>query len=349
LWSLGSWWLGEALQATKESAMIPIRRQFLRLAGAAVAASAIPKIGVAQPNYPEKPIRIFVGFAAGGPADILSRLLGEKLSEAWGKPVVVESVTGAGGNIATERVVKAAPDGHTLLMAASAMIVVNPSLYKKLSFDPARDLAPISQVGFTPNILVVHNDVPARSVDELVGLARAQPSQLTFGSGGVGSSNHLSGELLKSMARIDMQHVPYRGIVQAVPDLLGGRLTMLFANAPNVRPLVREGKLRGLAVTSPKRSYAASELPTMAEVGFPGFDVTAWFGLMAPSATPPAIIAKLHRETVRATALPDVRARLEENGIEMIGGSPAEFAAVIRSESRFWAKVIKEAGVNLPH
>ena len=219
----------------------------------------------------------------------------------------------------------------------------------KLPFDPAKDLAPISQVGFTPNILVVHNDVPARSVDELVGLARTQPGKLTFGSGGVGSSNHLSGELLKSMARIDMQHVPYRGIAQAVPDLLGGRLSMLFGKAPNVRSLAREGQLRALAVTSLKRLSAAPELPTMTELGFRGFDVTTWFGLMAPSGTPPAIIAKLHHETAKATALPDVRGMLEENGIELIGGSPAEFAAVISSETRFWAKLIKEAGVNLPH
>jgi tripartite-type tricarboxylate transporter receptor subunit TctC len=324
-----------------------LMRPFLRLAVAAVTASALPAIGVAQPNYPEKPIRILVGFAAGGPADIVSRLLGEKLSEAWGKPVLVESVTGASGNLATDRVVKAAPDGYTLLMAASAMIVVNPSLYPKLSFDPAADLAPISQVGFTPNILVVHNDVPADSVHKLVELAGAQPGKLTFGSGGVGSSNHLSGELFRSLARVDIQHVPYRGIAQAVPDLLGGRLTMLFGNAPNVWPLVREGKLRALAVTSLKRSPSAPELPAMTESGFPGFDVTTWFGLMAPRGTPAAIVAKLHQEVARIIALPAVRGRLEEHGIEVIGSSPAELAAVITSESRFWAKVIKESGIKL--
>ena len=324
-----------------------IRRQFLRLAGAAAAACAIPRTGGAQQNYPDKPVRILLGFAAGGPGDILSRVLGEKLSEAWGKAVVIESVTGAGGNIATGRVAKALPDGYTLLMASSGMIVVNPSLYEKLPFDPAKDLAPISQVGLTPNILVVHNELPAKSVDDLVGLARAQPGKLTFGSGGVGSSNHLCGELFKSMAHIDIAHVPYRGVAQAVPDLLGGRLSMIFANAPNVRSLVQEGKLRGLAVTSLKRTSAAPQLPTIAEVGFPGFDVSTWFALFAPRGTPAAIIAKLQDDTVRAIARPDVRGRLEEHAIEVIGSSPMELASIITSETRFWAKVIRESGIKL--
>jgi tripartite-type tricarboxylate transporter receptor subunit TctC len=327
--------------------MTLVRRRFLRLAGAAVTAGAIPASGRTQPSYAEKPIRILLGFAAGGPGDILARVLGEKLSEALGKPVVIESVTGAGGNIATERVAKAAPDGHTLLMATSGMIVVNPSLYRNLSFDPQKDLAPISQVGFTPNILVVHNDVPVHSIGELVALARAQPGKLTFGSGGIGSSNHLAGALFKSMAGIDIQHVPYRGVAQAIPDLLGGRLTMLFGNAPNVQPLVREGKLRALAVTSSKRSVSAPELSTMSEAGFAGFDVTVWLGLFAPRGTAASIIAKLYDETLRAITLPGVRGRLEEFGIEVIGSSPAEFTSTISSESQFWAKLIREFDITL--
>lgn len=327
--------------------MALIRRELFRMAGATVAASAVAAIGFAQSNYPAKPIRLLVGFAAGGPADIVSRLLGDKLSVNWGQPVVVESVTGAGGNLATERVAKAAPDGYTLLMASSPMIVVNPSLYPKLSFDPTRDLAPISQIGATPNILVVHHQVPAKSVQDLVELARTQPGRLTFGSGGTGSSNHLSGELFKSLARIDIQHVPYRGIAQAIPDLLGGRLTMLFANAPNVQSLVREGKLRALAVTSLKRLPAVPDLPTMTEIGFPGFDVTTWFGLFAPSRTSAAILAQLHHETMKAIKLPDVRDRLDEQGIGVIGSSPQELASIISYESRFWAKVIAESGVKL--
>lgn len=318
------------------------RRQFLLLAGATLAANAIPTFGVAEPNYPEKPIRIIVGFAAGGPADVLSRLLGEKLSETWSKAVTVESVTGAGGNLATDRVARAAPDGYTLLMATSGMIVVNPILYQ---VDPTKNLAPIAQVGFTPNVLVVHNDVPATNVHELVNLARGQPGKLTFGSGGIGSSNHLSGELFKSKAGIDIQHVPYRGITQAVPDLLGARLTMLFGNAPTVLPLVQQGKLRALAVTSLKRSRAAPNLPTMDESGLPGFDVATWYGLFAPIGTPKAVVAKLHRETVRVMRFPEVSERIDENGIEIIGSSPEELASVIVAENLFWAKVLK--GVKL--
>ena len=262
-----------------------------------------------------------------------SRLLADRFAVTWGKPVVVESITGAGGNLATERVVRAAPDGHTLLMASSPMIVVNPSLYRKLPFDPVRDLAPISQVGSTPNILVVHNDFSARSVRELVELARAQPGKLTFGSGGVGSSNHLSGELFKSLAQVEMQHVPYRGIAQAVPDLLGGRLSLLFANAPSVRSLVREQRLRALAITSSVRSSDAPELPTMAEAGFPGFEVTTWFGLFAPVGTTASTLAKLHHEAVKTIALPDVRRRLDDQGIDVIGSSPQELASIIGKEN----------------
>lgn len=320
-------------------------RQCLYLAGSLIAASTFCTSALAS-AFPEKPVRILVGFAAGGPADILARVVGEKLAEAWGKPVLVESITGAGGNIAADRVAKAAPDGYTLLMATSGMLVVNPHLYKNLSFDPG-SFAPISQVGFTVNILVVHNDLPAKNVVELVKLARSQPGKLTFGSGGVGSSNHLAGELLKSMAGIDIQHVPYRGIGQAVPDLLAGRLSMLFGNTPNVAPLMREGKLRGLAVTSIRRSPAAPELPTVVESGYGGFDVTTWFGLLGPKGTPPEIIDKLHRDVARVVALPEVRHRLSETGFEVTGNSPAELSSVITSENRFWAKVIKQAGVTL--
>jgi tripartite-type tricarboxylate transporter receptor subunit TctC len=297
-----------------------------------------------QANYPDKPIRILVGFAPAGPADIAARVVGEKLSEAWGKPVVIENVTGAAGNVSAERAAKAAPDGYTLLMTAGATIVINVSLYDKLPFDPVKDLAPISQVVFTPNILALNNDVPARSVAELVALARAQPGVLTFGSAGVGTSQHLAGELFKARAGIKLQHVPYRGIAQVMPDLLGGRLTMVFGNISGVLPLARENKLRAMAVTSLKRSASTPDLPTMAEQGFPGFDATAWFGLMAPAGTPAPILAKLHDETVRILALPDVRKKFGELGMEVIGNSPTEFADVIAAETPVWAKIIKESG-----
>ena len=299
---------------------------------------------VAQSSYPEKPIRIVVGFPPGSSADIVARLLSQKFTEALGKPVVVENVVGAAGNIAAERVAKAAPDGYTLGFAANAQIIINPSLYK-LSFDPVKDFAPISQVYVSPNILVVHNAVTAKSVQELLALARAQPGVLTFATGGSGSSPHLAGELFKSMGRIDIREVPYKGVVAAIPDLLGGRVTMMFSPIPVVLPLVREGKLRALAVTSLKRSPTLSESPTVDESGVRGFEVTLWGGLLAPAGTPAATVRKLQLETVKALAQPDVRAKFADLGLETIGNSPDEFAAVIKSEITQWAKLIKEAGI----
>jgi tripartite-type tricarboxylate transporter receptor subunit TctC len=219
---------------------------------AIVALSLLTANAAAAQTWPDKPIRLLVGFAAGGPTDIAARVVGDRLSEVLGKPVIVENVTGAAGNVATERVAKAAPDGYTLLAAASATIVTNPSLYARLNFDPVKDFAPITQIVTTPNLLVVPNDLPVNSVAELVAYAKAQ-SKLTFGSAGVGTSQHLAGELFKTMAGIDLQHVPYRGISATVPDLLAGRLTMVFGNISAMQPLVREGKARALAVTSPRR------------------------------------------------------------------------------------------------
>ncbi len=298
----------------------------------------------AQTNFPERPIRIYVGFPAGGPPDIAARLLADKFSETWGKPVVVENITGASGNLAIDRAIKSAPDGYTLVMASSA-ITINTSLYEKVSIDPVRDVAPISIAVFTPSILVVNNDVPAKSVRELIALARSQPGKLTFGHAGVGTPAHLSGELFKSMAGINIQPVPYRGIPALLPDLLAGRLTMTLPNMSVVLPLVREGKLRALAAISPARAAAAPDLPTMAEAGLPGFDVPIWFGLMAPAGTPQAIIDVLHRETVRALTTDDVRKRFGGVGMEVVANTPAEFAAVIKSEIPKWAKLIKDAGI----
>jgi tripartite-type tricarboxylate transporter receptor subunit TctC len=295
-------------------------------------------------SYPDKPIRILVGFAAGGPADISARLIADRMSEAWGQPVVVENITGAAGNIATDRVAKSAPDGYTLLLAASATIVTNPSLYQKLPFDPVRDLAPVTLIVVTPNILAVPASLPITNVAELVAYLRAHRGA-SYGSAGVGTSQHLAGELLRTMAGIDIQHVPYRGIAAVMPDLLGGRLAMAFGNISVVLPLVREGKLRALAVSSLQRSAAVPELPTMVEAGFPNFNSNAWFALMAPAGTPQPIIEKLHRETVRILALPEMRKRFDGLGMEVVGNTPAEFAALIKDETPFWAKVIKDAGI----
>jgi len=311
---------------------------------AALLGLLIASEATAQSSYPDKQVRLLVGFAAGGPADIAARIVADGLTEALGKPIVVENVTGAAGNVAADRVAKAAPDGYTLTMAASSTIATNVSLYDKLPFDPVKDFAPVSQVCFTPNILALNNDVPAKSVPELVALARAPPGELTFGSAGVGTSQHLAGELFKTMAGVNLQHVPYRGITQVMPDLLGGRLTMVFGNISAVLPLMREDKLRAMAITSIKRSSFVPNLPTLAEQGFPGFDATAWFGLMAPAGTPAPIVAKLHAETVKILARPEVRDKFGVLGMEVVGNTPEQFADVIKAEIPVWAKIIKQSG-----
>ena len=301
----------------------------------------------AQSSYPEQPIKIVVGFVPGVAPDVTSRLLGDKLTEIWGKPVVVENVSGAGGNLAVERVAKAAPDGYTLLMGGNASLVINPNLIAKLPYDPIKDFAYITQVFIVPNLLVVRNDVPATTIQELVALAKARPDYFIAGHAGVGTSQHLAGELFKVMAGVSLQQVPYRGTPAILPDLLAGRLNIFFGNITNLLPLVREGKLRAFAITSRKRSPQIPELPTMEELGFPGFDATAWFGLVAPAGTPQPVIEKVHKETVRLLALPDVKSKLEGLGVQLVGSTPEEFAAIIRTETPQWGKVIKDAGIKL--
>jgi tripartite-type tricarboxylate transporter receptor subunit TctC len=298
----------------------------------------------AAQTYPERPIRIVVGFPPGSQPDIVARLLGQKFTEAWGKPVVIENASGAGGNIAADRVAKATPDGYTLGLLGQTQLVVNPSLYK-LAYDPVRDFSPVSQVIASPNVLVVHNAMPAKSVQELVALAKAQPGVLTFASGGSGSATHMPAELFKTVAGIDIRHIPYKGTVAAVPDVIGGRVTMMFSFIPVALSLTREGKLRALAVTSLRRSSMVPDLPTIAESGYPGFEATAWQGLLAPSKAPRPIIGRLHAEIIKALALPDLRAKLADLGMEGIGNSPDEFAAAVKSEMPKWAKVVKGSGI----
>jgi tripartite-type tricarboxylate transporter receptor subunit TctC len=301
---------------------------------------------VAQGGYPDHTVRMIVGYPPAGPVDIIARIMSDKFTEIWSQPVVVENVSGAGGNIAGDRVAKAAPDGYTLLVATNAQLAVNPSLYNKMTYDPAKDLMPISQAVYSPNILVVPNDVPARTVQELVAYARSHTGEkLTFASAGVGTTQHLAGELFKAMANIDIQHVPYRGAAPVITDLLGGRLTMYFGAISPLIPLVREGKVRALAVTSADRFRASPNLPTMIEAGFPGFVSILSIGLMAPVGTPPAIIEKIHKDTIRILALPGVREKLSDIGMEVIGNSPAEFADAIKTETPQWAKVIKDAAI----
>jgi tripartite-type tricarboxylate transporter receptor subunit TctC len=313
----------------------------------AIAALCLLLVGNAgaQTSYPEQTVRILVGFPAGTAPDVAARIVADKFAQNWGKPVVVENITGASGNIAVDRAAKSPRDGYTLLMGGNSSLIMSVSLTDKLPFDPVKDFAPISQIFVAANLLVVHPDVPAKSIAELVALARSKPGELTYGHTGPGSSQHLAGELFKYMAKVSIQPVGYRGSTAVLPDLLAGRLTMSFSNVVNAAPLVREGKLRAFAVSSRKRSVAAPDLPTMDESGYPGFEAVPWFGLLAPIGTPQAIIDKVHQETVRVLGQPDVRKRFEDAGLDVIGGSPAEFAEVIRSEIPYWAKIIKEAGI----
>jgi len=319
--------------------------KFIRGIAAVLSIALVACTAFAQGNYPEKSIRILVGFTPGVAPDVAARLLADKLAEALAKPVVVENVTGAGGNIAAARVAQAAPDGYTLGMNGNGSLVFSPSMYDKLDFDPVKSFAPISQIFVAANLLVVPADSPAKTLPELVALARSQPGKLTYAHAGAGTSQHLAAELFKSMAKLDIQPIAYRGTTVLLPDLLAGRISMSFGNIVNVLPLVRDGKLRAFAVTSIRRSGIAPDLPTMAESGYPGFEAVPWFGLMAPAGTPPAIVERLHRETAKIMQMPEVRKKLSDIGADAIGGTPAELTALIEREIPQWAKVIKGAGI----
>ena len=256
-------------------------------------------------------------------------------------------MAGAGGNIASARLAKAEPDGYTLLMSGNGSITINPALYEKLPYDPVKDMAPISLVSAIPNVLAVANDVPAKSVQDLVALVRAKPDDLTYGHGGVGISQHLAVELFKNMGNLAIRPVAYQGAPAIMPDLVTGRISMCMCGISTVLPMVKDGKLRALAVTSLQRSPLAPELPTMAESGFPGFDATAWFGLVAPSGTPQPIIDKLYTEAAKGAKAADVRTKLNEQGFVVVGSSPAEMAAVIKSDTASWAKLINAIGLKL--
>ena len=311
---------------------------------AALAAVATAHHAAAQSAYPDHAVKVIVGYPPGGPVDIIARVVSDRLAEMWGKPVIVENITGAGGNIAGDRVAKSTPDGYTLLMATNALLAINPSLYSKMSFDPNKDLIPISEAVDSPNILVVPSDLHVSTVKELVAYLRAHPGG-TFASAGIGTTQHLAGELFKAMEHLDIQHVPYRGAAPVITDLLGGRLTLYFGAVAPLIPLVKAGKVRALAVTSAKRFAATPDLPTMIEAGYPGFVSVLSMGLMAPSATPPAIIETVHQSSVKALSTPEVRAKLNAIGMEVVNSSPKEFAASIAAERPQWAKIIKDAGI----
>ena len=300
---------------------------------------------VAQTGYPDRPVRIIVGFTAGSATDITARMFAQKLNVAWNVPVTVENIPGAGGSVGGDRVAKAASDGTTLYWGANGALTINPSLLPNPTFDTVRDLAPIARVLVMPSLLVVNNDVPAKSVAELFALAKARPGQLSYASPGVGTPQHIAGELLKSLASVNIVHVPYRGV--ALADVIGGRVTMTLQNMGAILPVVRDGKLRALAVTSNQRSPIIPELPTLAESGFPGFEAISWFGLLAPAHTAAPVIAKVHEEVVKIATQADMRERLAQLGLEVAVNSPDEFAAVINADIAKWAKVIKDANIKL--
>ncbi|HTP96153.1 MAG TPA: tripartite tricarboxylate transporter substrate binding protein [Burkholderiales bacterium] len=298
-------------------------------------------------DYPAKPVRWVVPFPAGGPLDIVARVIGVRLSETWGQPVIVDNRPGAGGNIGAEVVAKSAPDGYTIVMGALSTHAVNVSLFRKLPYDPVRDFAPVTLISEVPNVLVVNPAVPAKTVAEFIAYARANPGKLNFASGSTGSAGHLAGELFKTMARVDMTHVPYKGAAPAVTDLLAGQVQLMFDNLASALPNIRAGRLRAIAVTTKKRSAFVPELPTIAESGLPGFDVSTWFGVMAPAATPRPIVNRLHDGIVRALAHPDVKERLAAMGAEPVGDTPEQFGAFVKSEIAKYAKVVKDSGARV--
>jgi tripartite-type tricarboxylate transporter receptor subunit TctC len=300
--------------------------------------------GAAAQPYPAKPIRLVVPFPAGGIADIYGRLIGARVTEAWGQPVVVENRTGAGGNIGADLVAKAAPDGYTLVMGSIGTHAVNVSLFSKLPYDPVRDFAPIALVLEAEGLLVVHPSVPAQSVAELIALAKARP--LTFASAGMGTASHLAGELFKSMAKVEMTHVPYKGNVPAITDLLAGQTALLFATMPTVLPHAKAGKLRALATIGATRSAAAPELPTVAEA-LPGFEVTNWIGLFAPAGTPADIVRRWNGEVARFMQSKDTGARLLTEGARYIPMTPEQYGAFVRAEIAKWAPVVKASGARV--
>ena len=292
-------------------------------------------------GFPNKPVRMVVTFPAGGAPDILSRLFADKAQ--LGQPVVVDNVPGAGGNIGADRVAKAAPDGHTLVMGTVGTHSINGALYTKMPYDMVKDFTPVAHVASAPNLLVVNNDLPVKTVAELITYLKANPNKLSFGSPGIGSSVHVSGELFKSLTGTTMQHVPYKGRQFAIPDLVGGQIQLMFDNMPSALPMAKEGKIRAVAQTTAKRSAAAPDVPTVAET-VPGFEATTWFAVFAPAGTPKDVVAKINAEMQRVFKLPDVVEKMKALGLEPWISTPEELAKYQATEMVKWAKVVKDSG-----
>ncbi|MBI3068502.1 MAG: tripartite tricarboxylate transporter substrate binding protein [Betaproteobacteria bacterium] len=313
----------------------------MTLAAALVAATSFT---VSAQTYPARPIRIVVAYAAGGGVDIVTRTVGQKLSELVGRPVVVDNRPGASTNIGSELVAKAAHDGYTLLMASSAN-ATNMTLFRKPPYDTLRDFAPVTQVGYGPQVLVTSPSFAARSVKELLALARAKPGQLSYASGGNGSSQHLTGEMFKLMGKAEIVHVPYKGGAPALIDVIGGQVAFMFINTLEALPHAQSGRLKVLAVASAKRSAVFPQTPTFAEAGFPGFESVAWWGVLAPAGTPKEVIGRLHAEIAKALTAPEVKERFAGLGAETVGSTPEQFGAFLREEIQKWGKVIRTLGI----
>ena len=307
-------------------------------------AFALPALA-ADDSYPSRPVRLIAPFSAGGGVDIVARLLAQRLSDKWGQQVIVDNRTGATGIIGTEIAANATPDGYTLLMGNAATHAVNVSLFKKLPYDAVKDFAPITLIGRVPEMLVVHPALPAASVKDLLALARAKPGELTFGSAGAGSPPHLAGELFQSLGKVRFVHVPYKGSAPALADLIAGQINMYFSNILSAVPYVKAGRLRGLGVSSAKRSIVAPDIPTIAEAGLPGYEDYNWYGVLAPKGTPKAIVGKLNTDIVQVIRSKDIEERLTRDGAEVIASSPSEFASFIRDEIQKYAHVVRQSGL----
>jgi tripartite-type tricarboxylate transporter receptor subunit TctC len=319
-----------------------VKPHFLPAFAGALVCLALAGGEVRAQSYPSKPIRLVVPFPPGGYADVYGRVLAAHLGNAFGQGVVVENRPGAGGNIGADAVAKSAPDGYTLVMGTVGTHAINASLYSKMPYDAIRDFSPVTFVAEAEGLLVAHPSVPANTVPELIALARANP--LTYGSAGAGTTGHLAGELFKSMAKVDITHVPYKGNVPAITDILAGQISLVFATLPTVLPHVKAGKLKSIAVLGPTRSTALPEVPTVAESGLPGFEVNNWVGVFAPAGTPPAVVGKLNSEILRAMRLPEVQSRLAGEGMRFVPMSVEQFSAFARAEVAHWAPVVKASG-----
>lgn len=324
--------------------MTNIASQFFRALFILIAMVLLAPVVMAQQAYPNKPVRIIVPYPPGGTADIIGRTIAEKLGVLWGQSVIVENRAGAGGTIGVDAVAKAAPDGYTMVLGVTGPLTIAPSINAQLAYDPLRDLVPITLVAAVPSLIAIHPSVPARDLKELIALAKSQPGKLTSASAGTGTSVHIAGELFKSMAGVDIIHVPYKGGAPALNDLLGGQVSMIIENMPQLLPQVRAGKIRALAVTSQQRSPTLADLPAVAEI-LPGYEATTWFGLLAPAKTPQEIVRKVQSDVAKIGMLPDVKERFTGLGADVIASTPEAFAKHLQSELVRFSKVIKDANI----